>query len=32
MAVFQAVFAFELLTGHTPDPARMRQTFDTFTT
>lgn len=28
MAVFQAVRAFELITGHAPDPARMRATFD----
>ena len=31
MAVFQAVAAFELFTGCTPDPARMRATFDSFT-
>ena len=30
MAVFQAVAAFELFTGLTPDPARMRATFDAF--
>ncbi|MCB1387957.1 MAG: shikimate dehydrogenase [Rhodobacteraceae bacterium] len=30
MAVFQAVAAFELFTGVTPDPARMRATFDSF--
>ena len=28
MAVFQAVRAFELFTGQTPDPIRMRATFD----
>lgn len=31
MAVFQAVAAFELFTGQTPDPALMRATFDSFT-
>lgn len=30
MAVFQAVRAFSLFTGHTPDPARMRATFESF--
>jgi shikimate dehydrogenase len=30
MAVFQAVRAFELFTGLTADPARMKATFDTF--
>lgn len=30
MAVFQAVRAFELFTGLTPDPARMRATFESF--
>ena len=28
MAVFQAVRAFELITGKRPDPSRMRQTFE----
>lgn len=31
MAVFQAVAAFEHFSGHAPDPARMRATFDSFT-
>ena len=31
MAVFQAVVAFEHFTGLTPDPQRMRTTFDSFT-
>ena len=31
MAVFQAVRAFFLFTGHQPDPERMRATFETFT-
>ena len=31
MAVFQAVRAFTLFTGQTPDPNRMRATFDAFT-
>lgn len=31
MAVFQAAAAFELFTGLTPDPARMRATFESFT-
>lgn len=30
MAVFQAVRAFELFTGVTPDPARMQSVFDAF--
>lgn len=30
MAVFQAVRAFSLFTGLTPDPARMRATFESF--
>lgn len=30
MAVFQAVRAFQLFTGLEPDPARMRETFETF--
>jgi len=30
MAVFQAVAAFALFTGRTPDPQRMRATFETF--
>ncbi|MDG3039686.1 shikimate dehydrogenase [Roseicyclus marinus] len=30
MAVFQAVRAFELITGLAPDPARMRATFESF--
>ncbi len=30
MAVFQAVRAFSLFTGRTPDPARMRATFEGF--
>jgi shikimate dehydrogenase len=32
MAVFQAVGAFRLLTGHEPDAARMRRHFDRMTT
>jgi shikimate dehydrogenase len=32
MALYQAVRAFELFSGLTPDPARMRETFDSFTT
>jgi len=32
MAVFQAVRAFELFTGRTPDPDRMKATFDAFGT
>jgi len=31
MAIFQAARAFELFTGLTPDPNRMRATFDAFT-
>jgi shikimate dehydrogenase len=30
MALFQAVRAFELFTGRTADPVRMRATFDSF--